>query len=391
MNMAKLTDIFRHVVGLQTNVQASWLNTAGRGVWAAFCGISPQYQQHRLRVTPSIAQPDGAILRRARQSRLVSRAARRKRYQQEVGQAAPKRIDGRGRITRRHRPNSTADPEPPRLPIPRQLCTTRSNPEIRPAHHLGAGTSEPVDQATAAVDQSSTGLREQLWKDYIAARDRLEQHVDSKTYDKQLEGHRQGKDPGIPGWEPSWSKEAFDLAHLIHAMKLTRALIDAQEVLDEIVAVYGQQDMTAAEWQDQDFPRKGSRDIPEAEVRVLLASTTPREAVQDWLNNIPSRQTEFIGSDKVEERPHGADSGIGMYTVEYLDHLQMSMDWSRDIETFDSKSCLIRGDIAEDKRAIRIKQVQERQHQIPPSWTWNQDFSDCIAPDHSKLLMSHMC
>lgn len=135
-------------------------------------------------------------------------------------------------------------------------------------------------------DNARESIREERMNAYTwlcSARENLENH--QRGYWQARNKHYRGSDPGLPGWQDSWSMEEFDVAHLQQGMQLTRTIKEAedayrrtQEWAQDVLLT----PMTAQTW---NFP---DRNEGRGSSVGSVANEEERRRVVRWADQLPN-------------------------------------------------------------------------------------------------------
>ena len=201
-------------------------------------------------------------------------------------------------------------------------------------------------------------------------------------YHQMLWLHQQGKDPGLPNWSPTWRIADFDRGHLRCAMDLSTQLRQAQELLDSMIDLCAKAGIEALEWQDQDFPVNQAYNYTESQEQKLI-DQAPRSSIERWRHETADHESLLQGQRSVIESHHNPRMYPGEHVIEWPSDVDLEI--GRDVQAFDSASCVADENFVFDYRSRRIKQTQPI---APPSWTW-RGTEQRLETDNSKVLHSH--
>ncbi|KAF7187411.1 hypothetical protein HII31_11300 [Pseudocercospora fuligena] len=144
--------------------------------------------------------------------------------------------------------------------------------------------SEPGPDETQSIREAARKAREGAFAEDRAAKEKLDQHLAS--YSRMLNSHQKGEDPGLPGWDPSWSKTDFDLNRLQFGQKLTREVIDSEKRLYHAMKNARDAQVEPNEYMRAAFPDL-SEDGQHSGDHQMAIVKAPRDAIYNWMNKIP--------------------------------------------------------------------------------------------------------
>ncbi|KAF7187378.1 hypothetical protein HII31_11267 [Pseudocercospora fuligena] len=127
--------------------------------------------------------------------------------------------------------------------------------------------------------------RNKAYNAYVDAQKLLEEHL--KGYHAALDKHNNGQDPGIAGWENSWSTAEFDLNRLKKGQQITREVIETEKRLLRALKVA--RDLGVAPLEQIRFAFADQTDDGQCSgsPRVRIANA-PRLKIEMWMGDMPS-------------------------------------------------------------------------------------------------------
>ena len=152
-----------------------------------------------------------------------------------------------------------------------------------------------------AVKEAVRTTRGKAQEKFQLCRERL--HVHHAGHREALINHFKGMNSGVPGWQATWTRNQFDVAHLHHSMTLSREVREAEEAY--LLALEQAKAWRLSPLPDQDamFPDltdDGASGISRG------AAGNPKGSnpiVEKWRKEMPSSPPEPLSEGQGERQP----------------------------------------------------------------------------------------